>query len=106
MEMAIINSMSSPDPDPIPESTAPFFQEYTFADLDPARDGDLIIERILAYGSREEIGWVFKRYGRLAVREWVEQMGAKRLPARRNRLFCVIFELPIPATDPNKPWKH
>ena len=48
----------------IPASTAPFFQEYCFIDLDADKDADLVIERILALGSREELGWPFCFFGR------------------------------------------
>jgi len=34
----------------IPETTLLFFQEYALDRLDPERDGDLVIERLLAYG--------------------------------------------------------
>jgi len=38
----------------IPETTLLFFQEYALDRLDPERDGDLVIERLLAYGNRTE----------------------------------------------------
>jgi len=31
----------------IPETARPFFQGYAFERLDPERDGDLVIERLL-----------------------------------------------------------
>lgn len=41
----------------IPETNLPFFQEYNFERLDPERDGNLVIERLLTYGNRDEVRW-------------------------------------------------
>ena len=46
----------------IPETTLPFFQEYDFDHLDPERDSDLFIERLLAYGNRDEVHWLLCNY--------------------------------------------
>ena len=91
----------------LPRSLAPFFQEYTLDKLDPAEHGDLIIERVLAYGDRREVRWLLARYGRARVREWVERLGARRLPWRRHNLWCVLLELP-PAKRPRERsiWPH
>jgi hypothetical protein len=83
----------------IPRSLAPCFQEYDLEQLDPALHGDLIIERVLAYGDRRELSWLFRQYGRSRVADWVEQLGARRLPWRRYNLWCVLLNLP-PARRP------
>ncbi len=79
---------------PIPPSTAPFFQEYDFASLDPQAHGPLVIERILAYGSRAELRWLVQTYGWEALRAWVAQSGLQHLPKSRYHLWCIIFDLP------------
>jgi hypothetical protein len=91
----------------LPRSLSPFFQEYTLERLDPAEHGDLIIERVLAYGDRREVRWLLAYYGRARVREWVERMGARRLPWRRHTLWCVLLDLP-PAVRPRERaiWPH
>jgi hypothetical protein len=81
-------------PGGIPRSLKPFFQEY---DLDRLRLGthsSLIMERTLAYGDRRELRWLFDRYGKRALREWVHSCGARRLPWRRYNLWCVLLKLP------------
>jgi hypothetical protein len=78
----------------IPRSLAPCFQEYDLERLDPAQHGDLVIERVLAYGDRRELCWLFERYSRTRVVEWVRQFGARRLPWRRYNLWCVLLRLP------------
>jgi hypothetical protein len=78
----------------IPPSAWPFFQEYDPAKLDVQQHAALIIERILANGSRAEVRWLLTTYGRVVVRAWVEEMGASRLSARRYRLWCLVLKLP------------
>jgi hypothetical protein len=47
---------------PIPVTAQPFFQEYDFKQIDPDRDADLVIERLLAFGNRDEVRWLVRRY--------------------------------------------
>ena len=77
----------------IPSSTAPFFQEYRFDDLNAERHQRLVMERILAYGNRPEIRWVFKRYGRPAIEQWLQEDGCYMLPKYRYNFYCVILGL-------------
>lgn len=85
----------------IPATLAPFFQEYNFANLNAQRDSALVIERTLAFGNREELRWLFARYGRVRVCEWVRQEGARRLPLRAFFAWQTILE--ISSTELIKP---
>jgi hypothetical protein len=67
----------------IPATLRPFFQEYDFGKLDPERSAFTIIERTLAWGDRAELRWLFARYGRQRLAEWVRQAGWRCLPRRR-----------------------
>jgi hypothetical protein len=78
----------------LPLSLLPFFQEYDFTQFDPDQHADLVLERVLAYGNREELRWLFQRYGRTRIVEWVIRLGARRLPWRRHNLWCVLLNLP------------
>ena len=89
----------------IPESARPFFQEYDFASLNLEQHAGLIIERILAYGNRFEAHWLAQTYGMDALRAWLVEHGAGRLPTLRYRLWCVVFDL-VPAEVPSHPWKY
>ena len=79
--------------DRIPPSSALFFQEYRFEDLDSTQHQRLIMERLLAYGNRAEVRWVFQRYGEGAVKSWLQAEGRFKLPRLRYRLFCAILDL-------------
>jgi hypothetical protein len=80
---------------PIPPSTAPFFQEYEFESLDVHAHSHLIIERILAYGSRAEVRWLvareffkhhFLRMGRCAECRYTNL----KAPLENN-MDCMLF---------------
>jgi len=77
----------------IPLSAKPFFQEYTFSKLDPRQHASLVIERILAYGNRAEVRWVFDFYGVGELQKWVSENGLRLLPKRRYRLWCLILDI-------------
>jgi hypothetical protein len=65
---------------PIPASLAPFFQEYDLAALAPERDSHTIIERVLRFGNRSEIKWLFTVYTQEQVVSWLNRFGGERLP--------------------------
>ena len=91
----------------ISPNTASFFQEYSFAKLDPVTHRDLIIERLLAYGNREEIRWLYQTYGRDQVSAWVSENGARLLPRLRYNLWCVLFRLQPDEKAIQQPiWPH
>jgi hypothetical protein len=78
----------------IPKSSAAFFQEYRFETLDGVKHAGLIMERLLAYGDRAEIRWLFESYGVGELRRWVQEHGERLLPRRRYELWRVFFDLP------------
>jgi hypothetical protein len=78
-------------PKGIPVSLRPCFQEYRLEELDPERDAFTIIERTLALGDRREVRWLFHRYGRERLIEWVRQAGWRLLSRRRFRLWANYF---------------
>ncbi len=90
----------------IPASARPFFQEYNFSVLDPDQHASLIIERLLAYGNRAEVRWLFDTYGEAALRAWLGRDGRRLLPRRRYALWCVVLGV-SPDTSPRKSvWPH
>ncbi len=93
----------------IPLSLRPFFQEYHLESLDPSLHSGLVIERVLAYGDRGELRWLFGYYGRPRIVGWVRQVGARRLPWRRYNLWCVLLDLPRarhPHAEGRRVWPH
>ena len=76
----------------IPQSLAPFFQEYRLSDLDPDRAAPTIIERTLQYGSREELHWLFSRYQRERILDWLRASGPERLPEPHLTFWNLLLE--------------
>ena len=90
----------------IPETARPFFQEYNFAEIDPERYGDLVIERLLSFGNRTEVRWLLNYYGQARVRSWLSEAGVRRLPRRRYRLWCVVLDVAETLREPSPIWPY
>jgi len=63
----------------LPERLKPHFQEYDVEHLDLKRNADLVIQRVLEFGSWEEIRWLFQLYGARRVRLFVHRHGERWL---------------------------
>jgi hypothetical protein len=91
----------------VPKSSSAFFQEYRFETLDGVKHAALIMERLLAYGNRSEIRWLFDNYGLEEIRHWVKEHGDRLLPRRRYELWRVLFDLPgVPKTERHQVWPY
>jgi hypothetical protein len=90
----------------IPRTTQPFFQEYEFERLDMERDGDLITERLLAFGNRDEVRWLLMYYGKDKVRRWLSESGTRRLSLRRYKLWCVLLDVAASQRESNSIWPY
>ena len=78
---------------PIPRSLAPFLQEYILEQLDPETAAPLLIERILQYGNRLELRWLFAQYPRQQIVEWVKRNGRDRLPHPHIDFWLLVLEV-------------
>jgi hypothetical protein len=77
----------------IPQSLAPFLQEYNLASLDPQTAAPLLIERALQYGNRVELRWLFEQYPREEIADWVKRFGKDRLPHPHIDFWQVVLEI-------------
>jgi hypothetical protein len=77
----------------IPTTLAPFFQEYDFLALNPQRDLHTIIERVLQFGNRAEIRWLFDTYSEKEIVNWVRQFAADKLPQPHRAFWQVVLEI-------------
>ena len=76
----------------IPASLAPFFQEYDLSRLDVERSAETIIERVLQYGNRVEIRWLFATYGRGRIEDWVREWGGMALPEPHRTFWRLMLD--------------
>lgn len=80
----------------IPRSVAPFFQEYDLDNLDPEHGAATIIERILRYGNRAELRWLFQRYPRATIARWVKHWGCYALTGPRLAFWRLVLDVEEP----------
>lgn len=77
----------------VPRSFAPFFQEYDLTQLTPEKDAHTIIERVLQFGNRAEIRWLFTVYSREQVEKWVKRFGDERLPQPHRTFWKLVLDI-------------
>jgi hypothetical protein len=65
--------------DRIPDGLRPHFQEYDPSQLDLEKDVDLIIQRVLEFGTWEEARWLFATYGSARIRLFLRDRGERLL---------------------------
>lgn len=83
----------------IPRSARPLFPEFDFSSLHPSRHAGIVMHRLLEEGSMRECRWLFSRYGRGGVADWVERDGWKLSP-RSARLWSWWLGVRPPAGRP------
>jgi hypothetical protein len=77
----------------IPITLSPFFQEYDFVKLNPQTDSHTIIERILQFGNRAEVRWLFKTYSEKQITEWVKEFGNEKLPQPHRAFWQIVLDV-------------
>lgn len=75
----------------IPLSLAPFFQEYDLVKLVPEKDSHTIIERVLQFGNRAEIKWLFTMYPQEQISSWIQRFGDERLPQPHRAFWKLVL---------------
>ena len=63
----------------IPIGLKPYFQEYDIAQLDITRDANLIIQRVLEFGTWDELRWLFETYRSKRIRLFLRERGERLL---------------------------
>lgn len=75
----------------VPPSLAPFFQEYDITKLAPEKDAHTIIERVLQFGNRAEIKWLFMTYPQEQITLWIKRFGNERLPQPHRTFWKLVL---------------
>ena len=75
----------------IPKTMKPFFQEYEFSSLNLQSDRELIIGRILEFGTKKELTWLFKTYSPQEISKFVQKRGYRTLSVRAFNFWCVVL---------------
>lgn len=77
----------------IPPTLTPFFQEYDITKLTPEKDAHTIIERVLQFGNRAEIKWLFGVYSQEQVVAWVRKFGKDKLPQPHRAFWEIVLDI-------------
>jgi len=80
-------------PATIPATAAHLFPEYDVATLDPAekKAANVIIQRLLEGGTREELRWLFAACGQARVAEWVRERGLRGLSRKAFAYWRLVL---------------
>lgn len=76
---------------PVPHLLQTLFPEHEVSRLNAGRDKVLILGRVLANGGLSNLRWLLKRYGRAAVRRFLEEDASRLLDSRALRLWSLCF---------------
>jgi len=93
---------------PLPKKLRPLFPEYDISGLNAGRDKTLIISRVLETGGRGDIEWVFKRYGREELSNFIKADGCRLLGSRSLRLWSLVLKAepkPVPGWRNSGTWR-
>jgi hypothetical protein len=77
----------------VPDSLAPFFQEYNLETLSTQQNAGTIIERTLRFGTRLELRWLFSIYSLEHVSQWVREWGRFGLPEPHLTFWKLILDI-------------
>ncbi|MBI3017175.1 MAG: hypothetical protein HYY62_04170 [Deltaproteobacteria bacterium] len=92
-----------------PEFLAPLFPEYDLSDLNAGRFRNLIINRILEWGSLKQVKWLMRRYLKKDVRRAIREDGQRFLSNRALTFWSFYFKealSPSWRTRKKNPWQH
>lgn len=84
----------------IPDRLKPHFQEYDLEQLDLARDANLVIQRVLEFGTWDEIRWLFQQYGAGHIRLFVREHGERWLKPVSFNYWRKLLRIRRWATSP------
>mgnify|MGYP005838805053 CR=1 FL=1 len=91
----------------LPASIAALFKNYVTETIDTEKNSKMIIKTVLAYGTWEQIMWLFDHYGVEKVRAIFleDYYGLRTLPETTRRLWELIFVETPPVQDPLARWR-
>jgi hypothetical protein len=75
----------------VPAAMAPLFPEYDVKTLEPVRDADVILSRILERGTARELSWAVRRYPLTRRRAFLRSDGRRLLSARAHHFWSWLW---------------
>ncbi len=62
-----------------------------FTELDPDRDADAIIARVVEFGTWEDVGWLLRQYGRPRIHQFFRDVGSPEVSDRTVTFWRAVF---------------
>lgn len=93
---------------PLPKRLGFLFPEYDISKLNAGRDKTLVISRVLENGGQDEIKWLFKRYNRRELSDFIKEDGARLLGSRSLKLWSLVLRSrpkPVPEWRSDRIWE-
>jgi hypothetical protein len=78
----------------LPRMLRSLFWEYDFEALTWESNRDLVIARVLAHGTWDDVTWLRSRLGDTALREWIVCHQGRELSPQQLRFWELILDLP------------
>ena len=73
----------------IPKSLLNFFNDYSQLNL--KKDKNIIIPRVLDFGTIAELRWLFKTYPKAVIKDFIKNRGFRALSARTFNFYCYLL---------------
>ncbi|HSN97526.1 MAG TPA: hypothetical protein VLS89_04475 [Candidatus Nanopelagicales bacterium] len=77
----------------VPKRIRWVFWDVDASTLDPRRDADFILPRILEFGGMEEVRWAMKTYGLEGIHRFLRDVGHPELSPRTLRFWRVALKV-------------
>ena len=77
---------------PIPSRMKRIFWNVDFDELDPARDADAIIARIVEFGTLQDVRWAIDRYGLKRIHRFFRTCGSPEVSDKTVAFWRAVFK--------------
>lgn len=82
----------------VPRTLQRYFWDARCSTLSPVHHRDFIVARLLEFGDRAALRWLFQTYSRNDLSAFLTSGGAVRLSPRSRRFWAVFFGLSVPSS--------
>jgi hypothetical protein len=97
----------------LPQHLHPLFWDVDPSAVDPAQQRPLVLDRVLEYGTLENVRWAEQVYGLNGIRDYFLARGCRVLSRKTQAFWRTVLELPNQpctsksSTPPNNPlWPY
>jgi hypothetical protein len=78
----------------LPKRMARLFWNVDLAALDPDRDADMVIARVVEHGTHADVQWMLRRYGLERVHAFFRDVGSAEVSDRTVAFWRAVLRAP------------